>query len=199
MLNTSHGFTPWDDLHHTELSQTNGEIDGRWVFGNGNNTPRVARINLKTFRTDEIIELPNSAGNHSSPFITENTEYVVAGTRLSVPADDVNGDVPINTYKQNFKGHISFISVNKDNGNMSIAFQLQCPGVNFDLSHAGKGKSHGWFFFSCYNTEQANTLLEVNASQKDKDFIMAVNWKKAEEYVKAGKGKKVSVNYAHNT
>jgi nitrous-oxide reductase len=199
MLNTSHGFTPWDDLHHTELSQTNGEIDGRWVFGNGNNTPRVARINLKTFRTDEIIELPNSAGNHSSPFITENTEYVVAGTRFSVPADDVNGDVPINTYKQNFKGHISFISVIKDNGNMSIAFQLQCPGVNFDLSHAGKGKSHGWFFFSCYNTEQANTLLEVNASQKDKDFIMAVNWKKAEEYVKAGKGKKVSVNYAHNT
>lgn len=199
MLNTSHGFAPWDDLHHTELSQTNGEIDGRWIFGNGNNTPRVARINLKTFRTDEIIELPNSAGNHSSPFITENTEYVVAGTRFSVPADNVNGDVPINTYKQNFKGHISFISVDKADGNMSIAFQLQCPGVNFDLSHAGKGKSHGWFFFSCYNTEQANTLLEVNASQKDKDFIMAVNWKKAEEYVKAGKGKKVPVNYAHNT
>ena len=42
--------------------------------------------------------------------------------------------------------------------------------------------------FSCYNTEQANTLLEVNASQRDKDFIMAVNWKKAEEYLKAGKG-----------
>ena len=28
---------------------------------------------------------------------------------------------------------------------------------------------------------------------------MAVDWKKAEEYVKAGKGKKVAVNYAHNT
>ena len=23
MLNTSHGMVPWDDLHHTELSQTN--------------------------------------------------------------------------------------------------------------------------------------------------------------------------------
>ena len=199
MLNTSHGFVPWDDLHHTEMSQTNGEIDGRWVFGNANNTPRVARIDLKTFRTAEIIELPNSAGNHSSPFITENTEYVVAGTRFSVPPDNVNGDVPINTYKENFKGHLSFIAVDKETGNMSIAFQIQCPGVNFDLSHAGKGPSHGWFFFSCYNTEQANTLLEVNASQKDKDFIMAVNWKKAEEYVKAGKGKKVPVSYAHNT
>ncbi len=198
MLNTSHGFVPWDDLHHTEMSQTNGEVDGRWVFGNANNTPRVARIGLKTFRTEEIIELPNSAGNHSSPFITENTEYVVAGTRFSVPSDNANGDVPINTYKQNFKGYLSFISVGKEDGKMDIAFQLECPGVNFDLSHAGKGKSHGWFFFSCYNTEQANTLLEVNASQNDKDFIMAVNWKKAEEYVKAGKGKKMPVRYAHN-
>jgi nitrous-oxide reductase len=198
MLNTSHGFVPWDDQHHTELSQTNGEIDGRWIFANANNTPRVARVDLTTFRTAEIIELPNSAGNHSSPFITENTEYVVAGTRFSVPPDDANGDVPINTYKQNFKGYISFISVGKADGKMDIAFQLKCPGVNFDLSHAGKGKSHGWFFFSCYNTEQASTLLEVNASQRDKDFIMAVNWKKAEEYLKAGKGRKQSVKYAHN-
>jgi nitrous-oxide reductase len=198
MLNTSHGFVPWDDFHHPEMSQTNGEIDGRWIFGNANNTPRVARIDLRTFRTAEIIELPNSAGNHSSPFITENTEYVVAGTRFSVPPDNVNGDVPINTYKKNFKGTLSFISVDKGTGNMDIAFQIQCPGVNFDLSHAGKGKSHGWFFFSCYNTEQANTLLEVNASQRDKDFIMAVNWKKAEEYLKAGKGRKQSVKYASN-
>ncbi len=198
MLNTSHGFVPWDDLHHTELSQTNGEVDGRWIFGNANNTPRVARIDLTTFRTNEIIELPNSAGNHSSPFITENTEYVIAGTRFSVPPDNENGDIPINSYKKNFKGYISFISVGKEDGKLDLAFQIECPGINFDLSHAGKGKSHGWFFFSCYNTEQANTLLEVNASQHDKDFIMAVNWKKAEEYIRAGKGKKTSVKYAHN-
>jgi nitrous-oxide reductase len=198
MLNTSHGFIPWDDQHHLDLSQTNGEIDGRWIFANANNTPRVARVDLRTFHTAEILELPNSAGNHSSPFITENTEYIVAGTRFSVPPDDVNGDVPINSYKKNFKGTISFISVGKEDGKMDIAFQLQCPPVDFDLSHAGKGKSNGWFFFSCYNTEKANTLLEVNASQRDKDFIMAVNWKKAEEYLKAGKGKKQTVKYAHN-
>lgn len=198
MLNTSHGFVPWDDLHHIEMSLTAGEINGKWVFANGNNTPRLARVDLKTFRTAEIIELPNSGGNHSSPFGTENSEYIVAGTRFSVPPDDVNGDVPIDTYKDNFKGHISFVSVHKETGAMNLAFQLKTPGVNFDLARSGKGKSHGWFFFSCYNTEQANTLLEVNASQKDKDFIMAVNWKKAEEYIKAGKGKKQKVRYAHN-
>ncbi|MBS1915386.1 MAG: Sec-dependent nitrous-oxide reductase [Bacteroidetes bacterium] len=198
MLNTSHGFVPWDDQHHLELSQTNGDVDGRWIFANANNTPRVARIDLSTFKTVEIMELPNSAGNHSSPFITENTEYVVAGTRFAVPFDNDNGDVPINTYRKNFKGSISFISVDKNNGNMKLAFQLRVPPIDFDLSHAGKAKSNGWFFFSCYNTEQANTLLEVNASQRDKDFILAVNWKKAEEYIKEGKGKKETVQYAHN-
>ena len=198
MLNTSHGFVPWDDQHHLELSQTNGEIDGRWIFANANNTPRVARVDLTTFKTAEIMELPNSAGNHSSPFITENTEYVVAGTRFAVPMDNTNGDVPINTYRKNFKASISFISVDKNTGNMKIAFQLRVPPVDFDLSHSGKGKSHDWFFFSCYNTEQANTLLEVNASQRDKDFILAVNWKKLEEYASQGKGKKEAVQYAHN-
>lgn len=199
MLNTSEGFVPWDDQHHLELSQTNGEVDGRWIFANANNTPRIARVDLKRFKTAEILELPNSAGNHSSPFITENTEYVVAGTRFGVPGDYENGDVPINTYKKNFKAHISFIKVDKESGAMDLSFQLRLPGVNFDLSHAGKGKSHGWFFFTCYNSELANTLLEVNASQNDKDFIMAVNWKKAEEYIKAGRGKIEKAKYAHNT
>ncbi|RYD94615.1 MAG: Sec-dependent nitrous-oxide reductase, partial [Sphingobacteriales bacterium] len=157
-----------------------------------------ARVSLSTFRTEEILEIPNSAGNHSSPFITENTEYVIAGMRFSIPLDNQEGDVPINTYKQNFKGTVSFIKVDTG-GHMNIAFQLRLPGVNFDLARAGKGKSHGWFFFSCYNSEKANTLLEVNASAKDKDFIMAVNWKKAEEYVRNGKAVKESVRYAHNT
>lgn len=198
MLNTSHGFVPWDDQHHLELSQTNGEQDGRWIFANANNTPRVARVDLSTMKTMEIIELPNSAGNHSSPFITENTEYVVAGTRFSVPLDNQPQDVAINTYKENFRGTVSFIGVDKESGLMNLTFQIKLPGINLDLSHAGKGPSHDWFFFSCYNSEQANTLLEVNASQRDKDFIMAVNWKKAEEYAKAGKGSKQSVKYAHN-
>ncbi|MGP1501637.1 MAG: Sec-dependent nitrous-oxide reductase [Bergeyella cardium] len=198
MLETSHGFIPWGDLHHVELSQTNSEVDGRWIFCNENNTPRVARVDLKTFKTAEIIELPNSAGNHSSPFITGNTEYVVAGTRFSIPFDDENGDIPLDSYRQNFKGAISFIGVDPKTGAMDIDFQIQLPGIDFDLSHAGKGPSKDWFFFSCYNSEKANTLLEVNASQNDKDFLMAINWKKAAELAKAGKGRKVKTKYAHN-
>ncbi|SEG50040.1 Sec-dependent nitrous-oxide reductase [Algoriphagus boritolerans] len=197
MLNTSNGFVPWDDLHHIAISTTNAEHDARWAFGNANNTPRIARVDLTTFKTVEIIEIPNSAGNHSSPFITQNTEYVVAGTRFSVPTGD-NQDVSIDSYKENFKGHISFISVDQETGEMNLSFQIEAPPFNFDLARAGKNKSHGWFFFSTYNTEMAHTLLEVNASQKDKDYIMAVNWKKAEEYVKAGQGTKKKAKYVHN-
>ncbi|MFA5618991.1 MAG: Sec-dependent nitrous-oxide reductase [Weeksellaceae bacterium] len=196
MLMTSYGFVPWDDSHHPDISQTNGELDGRWIFINGNNTPRIARIDLTTFTTAEIIEIPNSAGNHSSSFITENTEYVVAGTRFSVPVPQ--RDMPISDYKSNFKGTLSFISVDPDTGRMDLKFQIMMPGFDYDLSHPGRDKSHGWFFFTTYNTEEAHTLLEVNASQNDKDFIAAINWKKIEEYVNNGGGTKMSTRYAHN-
>jgi nitrous-oxide reductase len=195
MLNTSHGFIPWDDSHHPELSQTDGVPDGRWVFINGNNTPRVARIDLSTFETTEIVEIPNSGGNHSSPFTTENTEYIVAGTRFSVPFPQA--DVSIDSYKENFKGALTFIKADVP-GEMDVAFQILVPGYDYDLAHSGKGKSHGWTFFTSYNTEQSNTLKEVYASQNDKDFIAAVNWKKAEEYLAAGNYTEMETKYAHN-
>ncbi len=196
MLMTSHGFIPWDDSHHPDISQTAGKLDGRWVFINANNTPRIAKIDLTTFETTEIIEIPNSAGNHSSSFVTENSEYVVAGTRFSVPFPQQ--DMPIDEYKSNFKGALSFLSIDQESGEMDLAFQIRMPGFNYDLSHPGRSKSHGWFFFSTYNTEESNTMMEVNASQNDKDYIAAVNWKKAEEYIAAGKFKTVKSKYAHN-
>ncbi len=196
MLMTSHGFIPWDDSHHPQLSQTDGVPDGRWLFINANNTPRIARLNLSTFETDEIIEIPNSAGNHASPFVTQNTEYVIASTRFSIPIPQ--RDVPISTYKENFKGTISFVKVDPETGNMDVAFQIIVPGFDYDVAHAGKGPSHGWVFFSSYNTEQANSILEINASQNDKDFVAAVNWKLAEQYIAEGKYKTMDGVYYIN-
>jgi nitrous-oxide reductase len=196
MMNTSYGVVPWDDAHHPQLSQTGGVPDGRWLFINGNNTPRIARLDLTWFETEEILEIPNSAGNHSSPFLTENSEYVVAGGRFSVPAPQ--RDVSIDDYKDAFSGVLSFVKVDSATGHMAIAFQIRMPPFDYDLSHSGKGPSHGWSFFSSYNTEEANTKLEVNASQKDKDYIAAINWKQAELCVAQGKAKAEPVRYAHN-
>ncbi|MEO8192631.1 MAG: Sec-dependent nitrous-oxide reductase [Gemmatimonadales bacterium] len=195
MLQTTFGFIPWDDTHHTELSMTDGVPDGRWLFINGNNTPRIARIDLTRFETDEILQIPNAAGGHASPFTTPDTKYVVSATRFSVPVP--NTDVPIESYKQNFKGTLSFITADKP-GKMDIAFQILMPGYNYDLGHAGKGPSDGWFFFTTYNSEQANEKLEVNASQNDKDYIAAVNYRLAETCVGQGKAKAFPSQYMHN-
>ena len=195
MLNTSYGFVPWDDAHHPELSMTDGVPDGRWIFINANNTPRVARVDLTTFATEEIIEIPNSAGNHGSPFITPNSEYLVASTRFSVPIPQ--RDMAISDYAGNFKGTLSFIKADTP-GEMDVAFQVLVPGFNYDLAHAGKGPSFGWMFFTSYNSEEAHTLLEVNASQNDKDFIAAVNWQRAEECVASGNARRMATRYVHN-
>jgi nitrous-oxide reductase len=200
MLQTSYGFVPWDDSHHPELSQTDGVPDGRWIFINANNTPRVARIDLTTFETTEILEIPNSAGNHASAFVTPNTEYISAATRFSIPMEEGtlnNQDVSIDSYAENFKGTISFIRADEP-GDMRVAFQILVPGFDYDLSHAGRGPSNGWAFFTSYNSEQANTLLEVNASKNDKDFIAAINWQQAEQYVEQGECQTVPGEHAHN-
>ena len=195
MLETTYGFVPWDDTHHAELSMTDGVPDGRWLFINGNNTPRVARIDLTRFETDEILQIPNAAGGHASPFTTPDTKYIVSATRFSVPVP--NTDQPIADYKKAFKGTLSFITANTP-GKMDIAFQILMPGYDYDLGHAGKGPSDGWFFFTSYNSEQANTKLETNASQNDKDFIAAVNYRRAEACVAEGKAKTVAAEYVHN-
>jgi nitrous-oxide reductase len=196
MLQTSYGFVPWDDSHHPELSQTAGEVNGKWLFINANNTPRVARVDLTTFETSEIVELPNAAGGHASPFTTPDGRYVVSATRFSVPVG-ANTDVAIDSYKQNFKGTLSFIKADEP-GKMDIAFQILMPGYNYDLGHAGKGPSEGWFFFTSYNSEQAYTKLETNASQADKDYIAAVNFRKAEQCVADGKAQAFPSEYYHN-
>ncbi len=196
MLETSYGFVPWDDAHHPQLSQTNGVPDGRWIFINGNNTPRVARIDLRSFETVEVIEIPNASGQHPSPFITENSEYVVAGTRFSVPIPQQ--DVAIASFPDRFKGTLSFVKIDPTSGRMGVAFQILMPGFDYDVAHCGKGPSHGWCFFTSYNSEQAHTLKERNASKNDKDFVAAVNWKRAEECVAAGKGEAMPARYNHN-
>jgi nitrous-oxide reductase len=197
LLLTSYGFIPWDDSHHPHLSQTNGDADGRWLFINANNTPRIARIDLTTFETREILEIPNTGGNHGSSFVTQNTEYIVGATRFSIPAEQ-DRDVPIDSYRENFAGKISFVSIQPENGRMGLAFQVQVPPYNYDLARPGKGPSGDWVFFTTYNTEQAHTLQEINASQADKDFILAVNWRKAEEALRAGGGRQAAATYYHN-
>jgi nitrous-oxide reductase len=184
------GYT-WGDVHHTALSETNGEYDGRWLFVNDNANNRIARIDLRDFKTKQILgPIPNVSGNHCSSFSTPNSEYLLAGSRFSIPLPK-GSYAPVEQYANQYKGVIVGVAVDQKTGNMSVGWQILMPPFNYDLGDAGKQASDGWAFISCYNAERATGKLEVTSAQKDRDFIAAVNWREAENAIKAGKFKMI--------
>jgi nitrous-oxide reductase len=184
------GFT-WGDVHHPSASETKGDYDGRWMFVNDNSNNRVARIDLRDFKTKQILgPIPNISGLHGGAFLTPNTEYVLAASRFSVPLP--KGSVaPIEEYATKYNGIVSGIAIDAKSGEMSVGWQILMPPFNFDLGDAGKGPSEGWAFWTCYNSERATGKLEVTSTQKDRDYIAAVNWKEVEKAVKEGKVKDI--------
>jgi len=182
------GEYTWGDAHHPALSETNGDYDGRWLFINEMNG-RIARIDLRDFKTKQILgPVPNISGNHGSSFVTPNTEYAMMSTRFSAPIP--NGTyAPIEKYATDYKGVIAGIKIDPKSGDMALGWEIVTPPFDWDLGDAGKGPSDGWMFFTCYNSERATGKLEVTASQRDRDYIGAVNWRLAEKAIQEGKGK----------
>lgn len=185
------GEFTWGDAHHPSISETNGEYDGRWLFISDNANNRMARIDLRDFKTRQIFgPIPNVSGNHCSSFVTPNTEYVLAGSRFSVPLP--KGDyAPLEEYATNYKGIVAGIKVDPQSGEMSLGWEIMMPPFNYDLGDAGKGPSDGWAFWTCYNSERATGKLEVTSTQNDRDYIAAVNWREAEKAVEQGKFKMI--------
>ncbi len=180
------GGQTWGDAHHPGLSETDGDYDGRWLFINDMVSARIARIDLKDFKTRQIYgPIPNLSAAHACPFPTPNTEYVFAASRFSVPVP--NRPVKIEDYGKDFRGIIAGIKVAPENGTMSMGFEILMPPFDWDLSDAGKGPSHGWQFFTCYNSERAFDSLEVKASQHEMDYLAAVDWRAAQKAVDEGK------------
>jgi len=181
------GEYSWGDVHHPALSQTDSMYDGRWLFVNDNANNRVARIDLLDFKTRQILgPIPNASGTHASSFVTENTEYLFLATRFSTPLPRSRAADPAD-YEKELNGMSTAVKVDPESGEMATAWQILMPPLNFDLASTGKGPSSGYVFFSSYNSEMKGDLLEVNASQMDRDYAAIVNWRAAEKFVAAGK------------
>ncbi len=80
------------------------------------------------------------------------------------------------------------IKIDPKTGEMKLGWQIVTPPFDWDLGDAGKKVSDGWMFWTCYNSERATGKLEVTASQRDRDYIAAVDWKAVEKAVAEGKG-----------
>jgi nitrous-oxide reductase len=185
------GAFTWGDVHHPALSETAGDYDGRWLFVKDNANNRMARIDRKDFKTKQIFgPVPNISGYHGGSFVTPNTEYVLAASRFSVPLPKGTYE-PMEDYATKFKGIVAGLAIDPSTGTMSNGWQIVMPPFDFDLGDAGKGASNGWAFWTSYNTERATGKLEVTSTQRDRDYIVAVNWKEAEKAANEGRGVKM--------
>ncbi len=182
------GYT-WGDVHHPAISKTGGDYDGRWLFVNDNANNRVARIDLRDFKTRQILgPIPNSSGVHGSAFLTENTEYALVASRFSIPVPR-GTYAPTSKYATDYRGVVSGLKIDSATGEMSVGWQILTPPFDWDLAATGKEISRDWAVWSSYNTERATGRLEVTASQRDRDYLAFVNWRKAAAAAAAGKGK----------
>jgi nitrous-oxide reductase len=184
------GFT-WGDAHHPALSETNGDYDGRWLFINDNANNRIARIDLRDFKTKQIFgPIPNLSGNHGSSFVTPNTEYALYASRFSIPIPK-GTYVPVDQYALKWNGVVGGVAIDPKTGTMSNGWQIRMPPFDYDLGDAGKGASEGYAFWTCYNSERATGQLETTASQRERDYVVMVDWKAAAQAVKDGKTKDI--------
>jgi nitrous-oxide reductase len=180
------GFT-WGDIHHPSLSKTEGVYDGRWLFANDNANARIARIDLRDFKTKQIIgPIPNLSGNHGSAFPTANTEYMLYASRFGIPIPK-GTYASIEDYATKYSGLVGAVEVDPETGEMSVGWQLRTPPFDWDLGSTGRGPSADWALWTCYNSERATGELEKTASANDRDYAIAVNWRAAAQAVADGR------------
>jgi nitrous-oxide reductase len=178
------GDYTWGDLHHPAFSETNGDYDGKYMFATDVGNSRAAAMDLETFTVKDIINVPNTSGPHCAAFVTENTEYMFLPTRFAVPIGSEYKS--LDEYSQQYRGVMSAVTFDQDKDKLNVAYQVALPPWSYDLSDAGKKESGDWAVMTTYNTEEATTNLEINASQADRDFIVLFNWKELEKMVADG-------------
>jgi len=185
----------WGDTHHPAISETAGEYDGRWVYIQDRANGRLGFVELRDFKTKQIIDIPNAQTTHGGAFVTPNSEYIHVSAMTPRPQTE-DGYAPLEEYAEKYRGISSFLAINQDNGriDMDRSFQLELPPYTHDLSDAGKLGSEGLVFIGSYNTEMAiggnlegGDPLEVGASANDFDFLHVIDWKMAEQVIADGK------------
>ena len=189
----------WADVHHPNLSETNGDYDGQYLFVNDKANARVAVVDLADFTTKQIVANPLAASDHGGSFVTPNTDYVIETTQYPAPLG--REYATLDKYKDKYRGLAMFWKFDRAKGRIDMAksFGVELPPYTQDLADAGKLDSDGWAFINSFNTEMAigGTLqgkppIESGASQNDMDYLHIINWKRAAELVDAGKAKTIA-------
>ncbi|MEO5367610.1 MAG: Sec-dependent nitrous-oxide reductase [Magnetococcus sp. WYHC-3] len=189
----------WGDTHHPAISETNGAYDGRWLFINDKANPRIAVIDLHDFETKQIMANPHFKSEHGGTFVTPNTDYVLEAAQYPAPFE--NEFVPLEQYNERYRGGVTYWKFDREAGRLQKdqSFTVEMPPYTQDLTDVGKRASDGWSFTNSFCSERytggyelGRPPFEAGCSANDTDFMHVVNWRKAEELFKAGKGRMVN-------
>jgi len=178
MLDDAGGYT-WGDSHHPNLSETGGEYDGRYIFVNDKANGRVARVNLKYFETDAIVDIPNVQSVHGCCIQSPDTEYVFANGEFRTPLPNDGRDV------NNPEEYVSLFSA-IDPETMDVRWQVKVDG-NLDI--VDSDKDGRWVLSSAYNDEEGVEIEEM--TKDDRDSVKAFDVPAIQELVDAGEGTEV--------
>lgn len=189
----------WGDVHHPNLSETNGDYDGEFIFVNDKANARIAVVDLEDFQTKQIVPNPLIMSDHGGSFVTQNTDYVVETSQYAAPIGGAYA--PLSEYNEKYRGAAMFWKFDREAGKLDInkSFAVELPPYMQDLADAGKGPSDGFVFIGSWNTERASgtqgegkPFLESGASQNDMDYLHIIDWKKAEKVVAEGKANTIN-------
>jgi nitrous-oxide reductase len=191
----------WGDLHHPQMSLTAGDYDGDWIFTTDKPTGRVAVIDMRDFRTKQIVKTPNTVSDHSG-FVMDNTEYFVTSTFQPSPGGP-GAYAPIEQYKDKYRGAMTFHKFNRQSGRIELenSWQIELPPYWQDLSIGGRGVSKDFVFVNSINTEmstggssEGKPPMEIGASLNEMDYLHVIPWRQAEALVKSNSPKVVVRN-----
>ena len=179
------------------LTETNGEYDGRCVYINDRANGRIAMVDLRDFKTKQILDVPNLQSSHGGVFVTQNTEYVHISTKTPTPRQTADGYAALEDFADAYPRLLHLPRDRPGDGPLRRATELpdRAAALHAGPADAGKLASHGWVFINSLQLgdggrrqrPRASQPLESGASKRDFDYLHIINWKKADEVVAAGK------------
>ncbi|MCB1358377.1 MAG: hypothetical protein KDK53_18450, partial [Maritimibacter sp.] len=104
----------WGDTHHPAITETDGDLDGEYLFINDKSAPRVGVVSLHDFETQQIVVNPILQSEHGGTFVTPNSEYVIEAAQY--PGVLGRGFAPLSEFNEKFRGAVTYWKFDREAG-----------------------------------------------------------------------------------